>query len=955
MTRIIIPAVGGPSGAAELGTDGTVGGPGGSPLSSSLANVGSAPAGSSENQALIVRSDGTLAYIALPSISTKAWGAKSDGVTNDLPAVQAAIDQAAANFAASGMPQAVELGQGTAYLNDVTNGGLKVPRNCPLTVNGQGKHSTRIKLSTNTPRAFDFRGQQVGSAAVTGTLTGGSTSVTGVTGSQANFMIGMLVTHPSLPLGTTLEAGVGTGTWTLSAPASAGGAGATLTCSDLFTGLTFRGFTVDANNVQSRDAVILGVQEAGVSRYYVSCRDVTFEDCRTINVPSVVSTGDYTQASSARSSIFISCDHHEYGEPLRSILIRVRARNCEFVGGDTGMYVGASGGQYSQISTVNQLTTFTATLAAGTGNQVGYAYYRLVALDVNGYPCWPSAESFCLMSGTNLQAALAWTIPTYAMTGTLNGTTAVTSLAGTLPPVNSSVSVTGTNIPAATTMLITGASTGTLSKAATGTGSISITGTSNISSIVIYKGAVPGWYTQNQAVSASATTFTDVGTGWTAGGLTGPAYSINCFFDEIWAVNCEHDLDPERANIATSYAPAAGFQFGGRGYGGRAGMIDCRVPFGAGDDAYELDGHAWGLIHNCSAIDAINDCGLYINSLSWPVAPQTTVVSKFRSRYNWTGAIPQGPIAVKINAAGGGGPPHIVKVKEFNHTTLNPSLQSIAAFGVFSTAAHRVELDDFQVEAPAINVSATSQNCRAIIIGSNMFAGEKPVVTHVVMRNVRGQVAGPVNGFSVSGAGFIALGGGTFVLDWDGIEPDFDLQGAANHSLAGIIFGVALNIITQGDINNYKPRLQGDSYPYAFSISNSYVVVTRRIRFGNSDFSNVAGNSSSVAALTVNYVGKIYADAGHQAQAGYPQTPYGITAPATTVYQQHAEGIPGKLYIVGGAGTAINFSRNDSSIQNVLTQASAAFPGTIIDIEPGDWYAITYSTVPTVTFIPSRK
>jgi hypothetical protein len=845
------------------------------------------------NQAKVIRSDGTAGYADMPLISTKAWGAKFDNTTDDTAAVQAAINQAATNYASNGMPQGIELSQGICYLNSSTAGGLQVPRNCPLTVEGKGSHATRIKLSTNTPRAFDFSAQQIQSSSVTATTAAGSTAVTVTAGSQTNFQNGMLVTHPDIPLGTTLLSGAGTTSWTLSAPATTSVTGATLTCSDLFSRLAFRGFTVDANNVQSKDAVVLGASEGGTQRYYVNGDRITFNDVITENTPSVVSTGDYTQANSARAAISIVCRHHNYGEALRSILTNINAQHCNFGGGDTGMLVSAGGGQAIQTGTTNQLTSLAASASSGTGNSVGYAYYRLVALDSTGHPCYPSAEAFCLMSGSNLQASLSWAIP----------------------------------------------------------------GGSSISSIIIYKGATPGWYTENQAVASTATTFTDAGTGWTAGGLQGPAFAINCFCDKIWAIDCEHDVDPQHANIPTSYARGAGFQFGARGYGGRMGCIRCRVPHGAVDDAYELDGHSYGLIYGCDSVDAINDCGVYINSFSWPIAPQYTRIEKHRTRYTYQGTLTSTPVGIKLSGEGGGCPLHRVRIAQSTHTSLCPDLNSIRAISVLTTAVHRLEIDDFEVEAPAISLSAAATTIRAIYIGASMNAGESSVVSRLCFKNVRTTITGDTNGNTTAGIAGIGLGTGTFHLDgWKDIRPGFNLRGASTHSISGIDFSTASNTITEGEIDSFKPSLYGETGPYAWHLSNSFTVISLRLRISNANFSEIEGSSSPAYVNAANYIGKIFHDGGFIPQGGvYPIAPYTITAPASTTYQQHAEGLPGKLYISGGTGTAINFSRDDSHIFNILTQSSGTFPGTVIDIEAGDWYAITYTAAPTITFAPARK
>ena len=64
---------------------------------------------------------------------------------------------------------------------------------------------------------------------------------------------------------------------------------------------------------------------------------------------------------------------------------------------------------------------------------------------------------------------------TQTQTGTLNGTTAVTGLSDTSQIPSSGVQVTGTNVPANTTFMPTGTTTGTLSNAATGSGATSLT------------------------------------------------------------------------------------------------------------------------------------------------------------------------------------------------------------------------------------------------------------------------------------------------------------------------------------------------------------------------------------------------------------------------------------------------------------------------------------------------
>jgi hypothetical protein len=803
----------------------------------------------------------------------------------------AAMAAALTNFAPFAYPT-IQLSHGTFLWNTQS---VPVPRNTPAVIQGAGKFATTIKLSASAPRAFDFSSQLVANSSVTGTLNS-TNQITGISGSQTNFQNGMLVSHSAFPYGTTLVSGAGTTTWTTSAPANTSASGQTILVSDLFTGLQFKGFTVDANNVQSKDSVILGSKEGGNPRFYVNCRDIDFEDLRTINVPSVVTTGDYTQATSSRNSIWLTCYHHNYNEPLNSIMVRCKARRCEFLGGDTGIFIAGSGGQAAQTGTTNQLTSFTATAQAGAGLAVGQYFYRLVALDTNGFPCLPTSEVTATATGTNGQIALAWTIP----------------------------------------------------------------GGSSIGSISIYRGTSQGWYNQTQSVSAATVAFTDSNAGWTNGLIP---FRINCYCDDLDADQIYHSPDPAEQQVPTQFASGAGVQFISRGFGGAVSIRNCRV-YGSTDAAFEIDACHQAYFQNNKTLDCTVDTSLYLNSFSWPNEPMSIIIKEFRTRISsqaTVGGLWSSPL--KINPAGGGPAPASVRIENYRHLSLSASLPAAQGFATYTSACPRVELIDASVEAPNVNLAAPSTNFRAFLFGSNFAATEAAITQRIICRNVHCAIGGLTNSNSVSGACLIGIGAGKYVLDWDEIRSDFNLAGVAIHSIYNLDFTVANNTITEGRIKGYHPTTQGDTGTpagsYAFHITGG-TSITRRVKFIDTNFSDIPGTSATFPTMAVGQTGKMYAGEGFVPQSGYPMTPYAITPAASGAWTQHAEGMRGKLIFTGGTGTAVKFSP-DNGVNNyfhwqVTTgQAFDAVGGPAeLEIDPGDYWEITYTVVPTVTFKPSR-
>lgn len=138
------------------GTDGTLGGPGGTPLSPTVvSDTRGVAAGDlllfngtsfvrlpkgAAGQQIVVRSDGTVGYTDPATIASKAWGAKNDGATDDTAAHQAAVNQAIAN---GGGGWTVDVGPGTSVITNLT--GLN-----NVTLRGAGRYRTTLKVKAGT-------------------------------------------------------------------------------------------------------------------------------------------------------------------------------------------------------------------------------------------------------------------------------------------------------------------------------------------------------------------------------------------------------------------------------------------------------------------------------------------------------------------------------------------------------------------------------------------------------------------------------------------------------------------------------------------------------------------------------------------------------------------------------------------------------------------------------------
>jgi hypothetical protein len=129
-----------PEDIPSLGEDGTVGGPGGSPLSPSV--VSGSVADKAAGRVMVIRSDGTTSgWVDPPEVNAKAWGCKGDDATDDTAAAVAALAHAESIRGKLTFPRGV-------YLVDLealkTKGG-------GVQIEGEGKlGSTRLKARSGS-------------------------------------------------------------------------------------------------------------------------------------------------------------------------------------------------------------------------------------------------------------------------------------------------------------------------------------------------------------------------------------------------------------------------------------------------------------------------------------------------------------------------------------------------------------------------------------------------------------------------------------------------------------------------------------------------------------------------------------------------------------------------------------------------------------------------------------
>jgi hypothetical protein len=344
------------------------------------------------------------------------------------------------------------------------------------------------------------------------------------------------------------------------------------------------------------------------------------------------------------------------------------------------------------------------------------------------------------------------------------------------------------------------------------------------------------------------------------GGGNTVAPGMNIFYDDIhvdyvnWTSN----------HIFTSYQQGAGIQIGGTAYGGSA-YITNSYSYGGGDVNLEIQNAYFGLFQNDVAENAYN-ANFEADNNAYPLhltdyVHQTIIFDHTISRdtasnvvlggyFIWDAPnlLGVGDVIFKSAIAYASGP-HFNAGKAFDIYTPNHGTRSVSI------------LDGSKVEVPNLQGGASASNLYGFV---NMQFGN--ITTQVTIRDFSQWVRG------AKGAGAMAvvmqIFDGPMHLTMDNVVDDVSITGISASAISGIGLGYYATATISGIINNYRPIIGVDTYPYVLTIfGKTYLTIpSNGLTISNCDFTHLLGgvpiNFEGTGGANYQYV-KIFNNAGY--------------------------------------------------------------------------------------------